>query len=119
MASASWLPRYQDYQGTAPGQFIEINHAPSLEFSTVERPFSRTDFVYAYDLSAEGVSRNEIGFSTAPVVGRLDANPYIALPKFLHGWTFRPEVGARETLLHAAARGESHAGPRSSCEQCD
>ncbi len=90
--------RYQDYQGTAPGQFIEINHVPSLDFSTVERPFSRTDFVYAYDLSAAGVARNEPGFSTAPVVGRLDANPYIALPAFLHGWTLRPEVGARETL---------------------
>jgi LPS-assembly protein len=90
--------RYQDFQGTGPGQFIEINHTPSLEFSTAERPFSRTDFVYAYDVAAAGVSRNEPGFSTAPVVGRIDANPYIALPKFLDGWTLRPEVGARETL---------------------
>jgi LPS-assembly protein len=89
--------RYQDYQSTAPGDFIAINHAPSVEFSTVERTFSRTDLVYAYDLNTAGVSRNEIGFSTAPIVGRIDASPYIALPKFLHGWTFRPEVGARET----------------------
>jgi len=82
--------RYQDYQSTAPGDFIAINHAPSVEFSTVERTFSRTDLVYAYDLNTAGVSRNEIGFSTAPIVGRIDASPYIALPKFLHGWTFRP-----------------------------
>jgi LPS-assembly protein len=89
--------QYKDYQGTGAGQFIEINHIPSLDFSTVERPFSRTDFVYAYDFSAGGVARNEPGFSTAPVVGRVDANPYIALPEFLDGWTLRPEVGARET----------------------
>ncbi len=89
--------RYQNYQSTAPNDFIEINHAPSIEFSAAERPFSRANFVYAYDLATEGVSRNEIGFSTAPLVGRLDASPYVALPKFLHGWTFRPEVGARET----------------------
>ncbi|MGC2109797.1 MAG: LPS assembly protein LptD [Candidatus Korobacteraceae bacterium] len=89
--------RYQNYESTAPGDFIEINHAPSLDFSTVERPFTRAGFVYAYDLAAEGVSRNEIGFSTAPVVGRVDANPYIALPAFLDGWTLRPEIGARET----------------------
>jgi LPS-assembly protein len=88
---------YQNYQSLAPGDYIEINHTPSLELSTVERPFSRTDFVYAFDTAIEGVSRNELGFSTAPVVGRVDANPYIALPKFLHGWTFRPELGARET----------------------
>ncbi len=89
--------RYQNYQSTAPGDFIEINHAPSVELSSVERSFSRTNFVYAFDVAAEGVSRNEIGFSTASLVGRVDAAPYIALPAFLHGWTFRPEVGGRET----------------------
>ena len=80
-----------------PDDFIQIIHAPSVEFSTVERPFSRSNFVYSYDVAAEGVSRNEIGFQTAPIVGRLDAAPYIAWPKFFDGWTFRPQVGARET----------------------
>ncbi len=89
--------RYQNFESYTPGDFVSIVHVPSLEFSTVERPFSRSDLVYAYDLAAEGVERSEIGFQTAPVVGRLDAAPYIAWPKFLDGWTFRPEVGARET----------------------
>jgi LPS-assembly protein len=88
---------YQSYQSTTPGEVIDIAHIPTLEFSSVERSFNRSNFVYAYDLAGGGVSRDEINFSTAPVVGRLDARPYIALPKFLHGWTFRPEVGARET----------------------
>ncbi len=88
---------YQSYQSTTPGEVIQIAHIPTFEFSSVERPFSRSNLVYAYDVAMEGVSRNEIGFSTAPVVGRLDAHPYVSLPTFLHGWTFRPQVGARET----------------------
>jgi LPS-assembly protein len=88
---------YQSYQSTTPGEVIDIAHIPTLEFSSVERPFSRSNLVYAYDVAAEGLSRHEIGFETAPVVGRLDAHPYLALPTFLHGWTFRPEGGVRET----------------------
>ncbi len=88
---------YQDYQSDTPGDYIQIVHSPTIEFSTAERPFSRSNLVYSYDLAAAGVSRNEIGFETAPFVGRLDAAPYIAWPKLFDGWTFRPEVGARET----------------------
>ena len=88
---------YQSYQSTNPGEVIDIAHIPTLEFSSVERPFSRSNLMYAYDVATEGLSRNEMGFATAPVVGRIDAHPYLALPTFFHGWTFRPEAGVRET----------------------
>jgi LPS-assembly protein len=88
---------YQSYQSTTLGEVIDIAHTPTLEFSSVERPFRRSNLVYAYDLATEGISRHEVGFETAPVVGRIDAHPYISLPTFLHGWTFRPEAGVRET----------------------
>jgi LPS-assembly protein len=88
---------YQSYQSTTPGEVIDIAHTPTLEFSSVERPFSRSHLVYAYDIAADGISRSEVGFETAPVVGRIDAHPYVSLPTFLHGWTFRPEAGVRET----------------------
>lgn len=88
---------YQDYQSDAPGDYIQIVHSPSVEFSTAERQFSRTNAVYSYDVAAGGLSRNEIGFETSPIVGRVDAAPYLAWPKLFHGWTFRPEVGGRET----------------------
>jgi len=90
--------RYQNYESTVPNDFISIVHAPSVEFSTAERPFDRSNFVYSYDAAIEGVNRSEIGFSTAPIVGRVDVAPYIAWPKLFRGWTFRPQVGARETL---------------------
>ena len=88
---------YRNYESTNPGDYIEIVHAPSLELSTVERRFSRTDIVYGFDVAAEGVSRNELGFETAPVVGRVDVAPHFAWPKLFHGWTLRPEAGVRET----------------------
>ncbi len=96
---------YQSYQSTTPGEVIDIAHIPTLEFSSVERPFSRSGLVYAYDVAAEGLSRNEIGFDTAPVVGRVDAHPSISFPKFLHGWTFRPEAGVRETYYTQRLKG--------------
>jgi LPS-assembly protein len=91
------VSRYQNYESLAPGDFIDIAHIPTFEFSSVERPFNRSRFVYAFDAAAEGVTRHEIGFETAPVVGRLDAKPYVSMPTFLHGWTFRPEASVRET----------------------
>ncbi len=103
---------YRNYESfNAPGDYIEIVHAPSLELSTVERPFSRTEFVYAYDVAAEGLSRNEIGFETAPIVGRVDAAPHLAWPKFFDGWTFRPEVGLRETYYSQRLENTASAVP--------
>ncbi len=90
--------RYENYESeTTWGDVISIVHAPSMDFNTVERPFSRSDFVYSYDAAVEGLNRSEIGFETAPIVPRIDAAPYIAWPKLFAGWTVRPQVGAEET----------------------
>src|SRR5271167_4542812 len=91
------VARYQDYQSEAPGDVIDIAHLSTFEFSSLERPFNRSRLMYAYDFVLEGLSRHEMGFQTAPVVGRVDAHPVISMPTFLHGWTFRPEAGFRET----------------------
>ncbi len=91
------VARYQDYQSEAPGDVIDIAHLSTFEFSSLERPFNRSRLMYSYDFAAEGLSRHEIGFQTATAVGRLDAYPRISMPTFLHGWTFRPEAGVRET----------------------
>ena len=89
---------YQDYLDVTPGNYIQIVHSPTVEFASVERQFSRSNAVYSYDFAAAGVSRNEIGFETSPLVGRVDAAPYLAWPKLFHGWTFRPQIGGRETF---------------------
>ena len=91
------VARYQDYQSENPGDVIDIAHLSTFEFSSLERPFNRSRLMYSYDLAAEALSRHELGFQTAPGVGRLDAYPKLSLPTFRHGWTFRPEAGVRET----------------------
>jgi LPS-assembly protein len=91
------VARYQDYQSEAPGDVIDIAHLSTFEFSSLERPFNRSRLMYSYDFAVEGLSRHEIGFQTAPAVGRLDAYPHVSMPTFLHGWTLRPEAGVRET----------------------
>ena len=90
--------RYQNYQSTVNGDVIDIAHIPSLQLANVETPLFNSKFMYTYDVAGEGLSRHEPGFQTQNVVGRFDAYPTVSLPTFLDGWTFRPEVGFRETV---------------------
>jgi len=93
-----WIARYQNYQSTVHGDVIDIAHIPSFQMAGVENPLFNSKFMYTYDAAGEGVSRHEPGFQTQNVVGRFDIYPTVSLPTFLHGWTFRPEVGVRETV---------------------
>ena len=90
--------RYQDFQSTNPGDVITILHAPSVEVSSVEQRLGRTPFLGSFDFDGEGLSRSEPGFRTAPLLGRFDLNPAIALPHLFHGWSFRPALSLRDTI---------------------
>lgn len=90
--------RYQDFQSTTPGDVITILHAPGFDFSTVDRQLWTSPFHDSLDASAEGLSRSEPGFSTAPLVGRFDLNPVISLPLWFKGWSFRPDLSLRDTI---------------------
>lgn len=93
-----WIARYQNYQSTVHGDVIDIAHIPSLEMAGLEAPIAGSKFMYTYDLAGEGVSRHEPGFQTQNVVGRFDILPTVSMPTFFKGWTFRPEIGVRETV---------------------
>ena len=100
-----WLQHYQNFLGFAQNQVITINHLPSLEFSTVDRELGHSGFYWNLDAAAEGLSRSQpplgsgtVSFSTAPLVGRLDATPNLSLPLRFHGWSLRPEIGVRDTF---------------------
>lgn len=90
--------RYQDFQSTTPGDVITILHAPGFEVSSVDRELGRTPFYGSFDANAEGLSRSEPGFSTAPLLGRFDLSPVLAAPILFHGWSFRPELSLRDTI---------------------
>jgi LPS-assembly protein len=89
--------RYQDFESTTAGDVVTILHAPSFEASSVDRQLGASPFYWSYEAAAEGLSRSEPGFSTGPLVGRLDLQPSISLPLKLGGWSFRPEFALRDT----------------------
>jgi LPS-assembly protein len=90
--------RYQDFQSTNPGDVITILHAPGGEVSSVDQQLWGTPFHGSFDADAEGLSRSEPGFRTAPLVGRFDLSPAISLPRLFRGWAFRPELALRDTI---------------------
>lgn len=91
--------RYQDFQsGTNTKDVITILHAPGVEASTVDRKLGSTPFFGDFDFSVEGLSRSEPGFSTAPLLSRLDVSPAISLPVLFQGWSFRSALSFRETF---------------------
>jgi LPS-assembly protein len=45
----------------------------------------------------QGVSRREPQFVTAPLVGRVDLEPRLAMPLVAGGWSLRPEIALRDT----------------------
>ncbi|MGI9103256.1 MAG: LPS-assembly protein LptD [Terriglobales bacterium] len=101
--------RYQNFQSTTRGDVITILHAPSLSAGSVDQRLGRSPFVWSYDAAAEGVSRREPQFKSAPLVGRFDVQPRIALPLVAGGWSIRPELAVRDTYYT-----ERNAAPASS-----
>jgi LPS-assembly protein len=91
--------RYQDFQsGTNTSDVITILHAPGFEASSVDRELGSGPFYGNFDFSLEGLSRSEPGFSTAPLLGRVDLSPTLSLPFSFAGWSFRPALSLRDTF---------------------
>jgi len=89
--------RYQNFQSTNRGDLINILHAPSVDFNSVDHKLGASPVQMSYDIALQGVSRREPDFVTNNLVGRFDLHPRGAIPFQLAGWDFRPEVGLRDT----------------------
>jgi LPS-assembly protein len=101
------VERYQNFFQTAengvlsnPPAFdsIRILHTPSVDVSSVERPFGRWPLFWSLDGSLAGLSRSEPGFQTSNLLGRFDFNPEISLPLQWKGWVLRPALTLHETF---------------------
>ncbi len=90
--------RYQNFQSATPGDVITILHAPGVEATSVDQRLWSSPFHGGFDFDAEGLSRSEPSFSTAPLVGRFDLSPGLSLPLLFKGWGFRPEIAVRDTI---------------------
>jgi LPS-assembly protein len=95
--------RYQNFQGTTQvgntyyTPQIRILHLPNLDFDTVDHQLEGTPVIWNFDGSLSGLSRSEPGFSSG-TAGRFDLYPHLSVPFHVAGWSFRPEVAARETF---------------------
>jgi LPS-assembly protein len=100
--------RYISYQSTVAGNDILISHQPELDYDTLSRYLGRTPITWQLDASVGGLNRREpgetgeAGFKTSQEVGRIDAHPTVALPLQFDGWSFRPQIGLRETFYSAS-----------------
>jgi LPS-assembly protein len=103
--------RYQDFEVCNPStelnapcatlsqtELVRILHTPSFLFSGEERELGQSPLYWSFDSAAEALQRQEVGFRTGPLVGRLDFAPSLAMPLEWHGWTFRPELTLRDTF---------------------
>jgi LPS-assembly protein len=79
-------------------ELVRILHMPSLFISGEERQLGNTPFYWSFQSAAEGLQRQQIGFRTAPLVGRLDFAPSLTLPLQWRGWSFRSELTLRDTF---------------------
>ena len=92
------IRRYENFESTDNADRIAILHAPTFEYSSVDRQVGKSPFFLTFDLAAEALSRSEPTFRTAPLVGRFDFAPTISLPFLFRGWSLRPELGVRDTF---------------------
>jgi LPS-assembly protein len=90
--------RYQNFESTTLGDQITILHAPGVELSSVDHQIGKSPLYWSYDGAAEGLSRSEPTFRTAPLVGRFDAAPNLSLPLKFRGWSLRPDFEIRNTI---------------------
>jgi LPS-assembly protein len=103
--------RYQNFEvcipepGTNRGcstltqtELIRVLHTPSFFLSGEERQLGNTPLYWSFESAVEGVQRRQILFRTAPLVGRFDLAPSLAMPVQWRGWSLRPELTLRDTF---------------------
>ena len=114
----AFAERYQNYDvcvpetGTSTGcsnitstELVRVLHMPSVFASSEERRLGGTPFYWSFESAAEGLQRRQTGlssglggFRTAPLVGRLDLAPTLAMPWQWKGWSLRPALTLRDTF---------------------
>src|ERR1700682_2176547 len=87
-------------------ELIRILHTPSFFISGEERQLGNTPLYWSFESAAEGLPLREIfttqpcdpqiGFRTAPLVGRFDLAPSLSMPVQWRGWSLRPELTLRD-----------------------
>jgi LPS-assembly protein len=91
------LDRFQAFASTTTGDEVRIIHLPSLRYDVLDQPLGDFGLQVGLGSSLGYLNRAEPHFH-ARNVGRLDLYPHLSLPFSLGGWSFDPEVAARNTF---------------------
>lgn len=109
--------RFDRYEGLkivqtefSPGEEIKIYHAPSVDFSGVDRKIPGTPLLWSFTGSAAGLSRVQPNFSTGGLTERLDLRPQVSMPLRFEGWHVLASAAARETEYSRSRVAESGPG---------
>lgn len=95
-----YVSRYQNFLSTSiePGNSVKIWQTPSLSVSGMDKQVAKSPLFFSFEGSAGGLGREEPGFRTNDVSGRLDFHPSILLrSNSLWGFHVTPTFGVRET----------------------
>jgi LPS-assembly protein len=102
--------RYQNFEVCNPAvqdapcstltqtELIRILHTPSFFLDGAERKLGNTPLFWSFQSAAEGLQRRDLDFRTAPLVGRFDLAPTLAMPFQWKGWSARPALTLRDTF---------------------
>ena len=91
--------RYQNFLSVqTPTNSVVINQWPALSFSGIDQRIKRSPFYFSFSTSADGVSRDELGFRTPDFSDRLDFHPQLTMRvKSFGGFHLTPKISARFT----------------------
>ena len=78
------------------GEEVKIFHAPSLDFTGIDRRIPGTPFFYNIAASGGGLKRVQPNFVSA-LTGRVDVRPEISLPLRLGDWHVMASAAVHET----------------------
>lgn len=86
-------------------ELVRILHTPSVFASSEERQIGNMPLYFSFEAAAEGLQRrqtglesNQVGLRTAPLVGRFDLAPTLAMPLHWQGWSLRAALTLRDTF---------------------
>jgi LPS-assembly protein len=101
--------RYQNFENTTGAQ-VRVLHVPTLEADALDHPLGTNGFYWNGRVAADGLERSEPGFTSSGVTKRVDIYPKLGYIWQAAGWTFRPEIAARETFYSESTTGVLNPG---------
>jgi LPS-assembly protein len=81
-----------------PGEEVKIFHAPSIDFTGLDRHIPGTPLLWSIGASVAGLKRIQPNFVSSGIIERLDLRPELSLPLSFAGWHTLSSIAVRESV---------------------